>query len=221
MKKIQQFSRSEKGAVSVLVALALPMLMGAGALAVDLAYLHVVRNELQNDADAAALAGARKLYANGASTLDWSGAASTAQDAIALNRAAGHALADGLVQTGYWDTTHAATGLQGLPMTPSANDAPAVQVSLGKSEGQNLGPVRTFLASFWGVYAKPVQVTAVAGGEQPGRYPARRLVSIGRFKMLVRQVLEHECAASSTACGSPDGQSTRVRTWPFVPSRIL
>lgn len=169
MKKIQQISRSEKGAVSVLVALALPMLMGAGALAVDLAYLHVVRNELQNDADAAALAGARKLYANGASTLDWSGAASTAQDAIALNRAAGHALADGLVQTGYWDTTQTSTGLQGLPMTPGPNDAPAVQVSLGKSEGQNLGPVRTFLASIWGVYAKPVRVTAVAGVSSPGR----------------------------------------------------
>lgn len=168
MNTFEQFSRSQKGAVSVLVALALPMLMGVGALAVDLAYLHVVRNELQNDADAAALAGARKLYANGASTLDWSAAASTAQDAIALNRAASHALADGLVQTGYWDTTQTSTGLQGLPMTPGPNDAPAVQVSLGKSEGQNLGPVRTFLASIWGVYAKPVRVTAVAGVSSPG-----------------------------------------------------
>jgi hypothetical protein len=168
MKKIKLFSKSQKGAVSVLVALSLPVLLGAGALAVDLAYLHVVRNELQNDADAAALAGARKLYTNGGSVLNWSGAANTASSAIALNSAAGYPLADGLVQTGYWDTTHAATGLQGLPMTPSANDAPAVQVSLGKSEGQNLGPVRTLLASFWGVYAKPVQVTAVAGVSSPG-----------------------------------------------------
>jgi Flp pilus assembly protein TadG len=168
MKKIRQFSRSQKGAVSVLVALTLPVLVGAGALAVDLAYLHVVRNQLQNDADAAALAGARKLYTIGASALDWSGAANTASNAIALNSAAGHALADGQVQTGYWDMTQAATGLQALPMTPGANDAPAVQVSLGKSEGQNQGPVRTFLASIWGVYAKPVRVTAVAGVSSPG-----------------------------------------------------
>ncbi len=168
MKKIKRFREAQKGAVSVLVALTLPVLIGAGALAVDLAYLHVVRNELQNDADAAALAGARKLYTIGASALDWSGAANTASNAIALNSAAGHALADGLVETGYWDMTQTATGLQGLPMTPGANDAPAVQVSLGKSKGQNLGPVRTFLASIWGVYAKPVRVTSVAGVSSPG-----------------------------------------------------
>ncbi len=167
MKKIRRLFNSQKGAVSVLVALTLPVLVGAGALAVDLAYLHVVRNELQNDADAAALAGARKLYTNGAKALDWSGAANTASNAIALNRAAGHTLADGQVQTGYWDTTQAATGLQTLPMTPGANDAPAVQVSLGKSEGQNQGPVRTFLAGIWGVYAKPVRVMAVAGVSSP------------------------------------------------------
>lgn len=168
MQKIKRFSKSQKGAVSVLVALTLPVLVGAGALAVDLAYLHVVRNELQNDADAAALAGARKLYTQGASALNWSGAASTASNAIVLNRAAGHALADGQIQTGYWDTTQTATGLQGLPMTPGANDAPAVQVSLGKSDGQNQGPVRTFLASIWGVFSKPVRVTAVAGVSSPG-----------------------------------------------------
>jgi Flp pilus assembly protein TadG len=169
METIKWSSQSQKGAVSVLVALTLPVLVGAAALAVDLAYLYVVRNELQNDADAAALAGARKLYIRGASALDWSGAAAAASTAIGLNSAAGHALADGQVQTGYWDITQTTTGMQGLPMTAGPNDAPAVQVSLGKSDGQNQGPVRTFLASIWGVYAKPVRVTAVAGVSSPGR----------------------------------------------------
>ncbi len=168
MKKIKQPSSCQKGAVSLLVALTLPVLVGAAALAVDLAYLYVVRNELQNDADAAALAGARKLYSRGASALDWAGAANTASNAIALNSSAGHTLADGLVETGYWDITQTARGLQVLPMTAGPNDAPAVQVSLGKSEGQNQGPVRTFLASIWGVYAKPIRVTAVAGVTSPG-----------------------------------------------------
>jgi len=168
MKTIQNFPAAQKGAVAVLVALTLPVLLGAGALVIDLAYLHVVRNELQNDADAAALAGARKLYTNGASVLDWTGAASTASNAITLNRAAGHALSNGQVQTGYWDTTQGTSGMQSLPMTPGANDAPAVQVSVGKSEGQNQGPVRTFLASIWGVYAQPVRATAVAGVSSPG-----------------------------------------------------
>lgn len=184
MKKIRRFSKTQKGAVSVLVALTLPVLIGAGALAVDLAYLHVVRSELQNDADAAALAGARKLYTIGASALDWAGAANTASNAIALNSAAGHVLADGVVQTGYWDTTQAATGLQGLPMTPGPNDAPAVQVSLGKSEGQNQGPVRTFLASIWGVFAKPVRVTAVAGVSSPGTIQPGGLFPFGISKCM-------------------------------------
>ncbi len=168
MKKIRRYSKSQKGAVSVLVALTLPVLLGVGALAVDLAYLHVVRNELQNDADAAALAGARKLYSQGASALDWSGAEETASKAIALNRAAGHDLADGVVKAGYWDTSQTTKGLQVLPMTPGANDVPAVQVSLSKSDGQNDGPVDTFFARIWGVFSKPVRVTAVAGVSSPG-----------------------------------------------------
>jgi hypothetical protein len=165
MKKIKGSATPQKGAVTVLVALLLPVLLGVGALAVDLAYLQVVRNELQNDADAAALAGARKLYTRGASELDWPGATTTATDAIALNRAAGHPLEVGLVQTGYWDTTRVVRDLQGVSTKPT--DAPAVQVSLGKIDGQNDGPVRSFLASIWGVYAMPVRVTAVAGVHSP------------------------------------------------------
>jgi Flp pilus assembly protein TadG len=169
MKKINfPFVQKQTGVVTVLVALTLPVLVGAAALAVDLAYLHVVRSELQNDADAAALAGARKLYVSGASALDWAAASSTASSAIALNRASGHALANGQVQTGYWDTSQTTAGLQALPLTPSANDAPAVQVSLGKSDGQNQGPARTFLASMWGIVFAPVHVIAVAGVSSPG-----------------------------------------------------
>jgi len=167
MKKTKAFATPQKGAVTVLVALLLPVLLGVGALAVDLAYLHVVRNELQNDADAAAMAGARKLYTQGASVLDWPVATTTASDAIRLNRAAGHALTQGQVTTGYWDTSQNAKGLQDTSMTPGPSDAPAVQVTLGKTDTQNQGPVSTFLASIWGVYAKPVRVTAVAGVHSP------------------------------------------------------
>lgn len=167
-KTIGALPQKQKGAVTVLVALTLPVLLGAAALAVDLAYLHVVRNELQNDADAAALAGARALYISSPASPNWTVAADTARTAISLNRAAGHALADGQVQTGYWDTAQITSGLQTLPLTPTANDAPAVQVSLGKSEGENQGPARTFLANIWGIPSVPVRVTAVAGVSSPG-----------------------------------------------------
>lgn len=166
---IRQHASKQKGAVTLLVALTLPILIGAAALAVDMAHLHVVRNELQNDADAAALAGARVLYNSTTGSTDWSLAQAQAQAAIALNRATGIQLTEGRVQTGYWNLTGSATSLQGLPMTPTVNDAPAVQVTVRKAEGQNSGPVRTFLAGILGTSTVPLQATAVAGVTSPGR----------------------------------------------------
>lgn len=167
-KNLSKPASRQQGVVTLLVALTLPVLVGAAALAVDLAYLHVVRNELQNDADAAALAGAKALYQKTGTGLDWDGAALRAQSAIALNRADGKPLSQGLVQTGYWDMRQAVSGLQTLPAVPTSNDAPAVQVNVSRSDGQNQGPVRTFLAGIWGVVAKPVRATAVAGVTSPG-----------------------------------------------------
>ncbi len=166
---IRQHASKQNGAVTLLVALTLPILIGAAALAVDMAHLHVVRNELQNDADAAALAGARVLYNSTTGSTDWSLAQAQAQAAIALNRATGIQLTEGRVQTGYWNLTGSATSLQGLPMTPTVNDAPAVQVTVRKAEGQNSGPVRTFLAGILGTSTVPLQATAVAGVTSPGR----------------------------------------------------
>lgn len=52
----------QRGAVLVVVALLLLVLLGFAALAVDIGHLAVVKNELQNAADAGALAGASQLY---------------------------------------------------------------------------------------------------------------------------------------------------------------
>jgi Flp pilus assembly protein TadG len=60
--------KSERGAVLVLVALLLFVFIGVAALAVDLGHLYMVRNELQNAADAGALAGAANLYTIDAET---------------------------------------------------------------------------------------------------------------------------------------------------------
>ncbi|RJR32979.1 MAG: hypothetical protein C4576_28750 [Desulfobacteraceae bacterium] len=61
-KSITSLSRGERGSVLILVAFCLFALLGFAALAIDGSYLSVVRNELQNAADAGALAGARILY---------------------------------------------------------------------------------------------------------------------------------------------------------------
>lgn len=55
-------SQINKGAVLPLVAVCMVVLVGIVALAIDIGHLLVVRNELQNAADAGALAGAQALY---------------------------------------------------------------------------------------------------------------------------------------------------------------
>lgn len=55
-------SKNQRGATVVIVAASMFALVGITALVVDLGNLYVARNELQNAADAGALAGARVLY---------------------------------------------------------------------------------------------------------------------------------------------------------------
>jgi hypothetical protein len=54
--------KDQRGVIVILVALLILVLIGVAALAIDIGHLLVVRNELQNAADAACLAGARFLY---------------------------------------------------------------------------------------------------------------------------------------------------------------
>jgi hypothetical protein len=62
MKKIRSHViKDQNGFALVLLGLTIVVLLGFAALAVDIGYLYAARNELQNAADAAALAGAREL----------------------------------------------------------------------------------------------------------------------------------------------------------------
>lgn len=54
--------KNRRGIAAVIIATATVVFVGLAALAIDLSHLFVVRNELQNAADAGALAGARFLY---------------------------------------------------------------------------------------------------------------------------------------------------------------
>ena len=159
---------AQRGAVTLLVALMIPVFLGIAALVIDVAYLQFVRNELQNDADAAALAGAKQLRSTTTTTPQWFTAETAAFNAIALNSADGKKLSIGTVQSGYWNPTQANAVLQMLPMTPTVNDVPAVQVTLRKGSGQNDGEVPTFFARIWNIVSTPVTVTAIAGMTSPG-----------------------------------------------------
>ena len=54
--------REQRGVIAIVVALLFLGLIGVAALAIDVVHLFLVRNELQNAADAGSLAGARFLY---------------------------------------------------------------------------------------------------------------------------------------------------------------
>ena len=62
-----------------------------------------------------------------------------------VNHADGQAMVSGHVDTGYWDMGLVVQGLQALPTAPTQQDAPALQVRVSKSQGENHGPVQTFL----------------------------------------------------------------------------
>jgi len=64
----EQTGRNQRGSIMILFALMLPVLLGFFALTVDLARLYLLKVELQNAADAAALAGAQLYHDQGSCT---------------------------------------------------------------------------------------------------------------------------------------------------------
>ena len=161
-------TRHEKGVIAILIALLLPIIIGFGAFAVDFSYRFLVRSELQNAADATALAAAACLFGRAncgnlnASKPDWNTARQSAIDYVSKNSSENTQLANVAVDYGYWNITGTPAGLQSLPKTPGTNDLAAIKVTISKDNGANGGPVKTFLAPILGIYSKPLSATAVA-----------------------------------------------------------
>jgi hypothetical protein len=63
-------ARRERGATLIIVAIVLPLLLALAALAIDVTHLYSSRKELQNAADACALAAARVLYTDDGTAID-------------------------------------------------------------------------------------------------------------------------------------------------------
>ncbi|CAG36261.1 TadG family pilus assembly protein [Desulfotalea psychrophila] len=97
--------KGEEGAVAVLTAILMAVLIMFAALAVDLGYLYGVRNELQNGADAGALAGAHELLdvENGILTRD--DAIAEAERVVSLNSTGNDAVQFKPIETGHWSFT--------------------------------------------------------------------------------------------------------------------
>mgnify|MGYP000270931496 CR=1 FL=1 len=69
MRRLSQRSDRERGAVGVLVAVMMLVLIGAGAMAVDVGQIYAERAQLQNVADAGAMAAAQRCHKAGGCTV--------------------------------------------------------------------------------------------------------------------------------------------------------
>jgi putative Flp pilus-assembly TadE/G-like protein/putative Tad-like protein involved in Flp pilus assembly len=174
-KKMLTLAHDESGAAAIICALALILLCGVVALALDFGHVVMVKAELQRTADAAALAGATGLlpYINpgpGTQTPNWVQGQQKAHTLI--NNAANEvdtynfSITDGTVAYGYW-FLQPSTGYVQLPLstvpTPAANlPEPALNVTLSRN-------ITLYFAPIIGV-SSPLTVSAAATAILPAAY---------------------------------------------------
>jgi hypothetical protein len=131
----------EGGAVAVLLALLLAVLIGVAALVVDLGQIIIVRSELQNGADAGALAGVVDLVYNGPDTAETTAVTySTQSKNYQLTNP--NPAADAVVVTAVGPET--------------------LRVLVRRTGGTSGGAVNTVFAPIWGIYNAGVEAVAVA-----------------------------------------------------------
>jgi len=156
-----------RGATAIIVAISLFVLIGFLALAVDVGYLYGTRNELQNVADAAALAATRKLgdiyegmtpqqqqnFLLG--SVDLSPIKLFAAEIASKNKAAGISISlnDNDIQVGQWDGTIFS---QRMDQSPDAVRVTARRDNLANNS------VSTFFAKIFGSNLVAVSATATA-----------------------------------------------------------
>ncbi len=143
---------AQAGVVALITAVLMVGLIGVAALAVDVAHLLVLRTEVQNAVDAAALRGAALLYSNGSATPDFSASGPAVTGAIqAVNLNLAVTSQDQLqVQANYW---------QQLNASAPSNEA-AIQVTLSKQ-------ATLYFARIFGQTSRSVSATSIALVQSP------------------------------------------------------
>jgi hypothetical protein len=142
LEKLRRLFRQERGVVAPLAAVSLVALLGLTGAAVDLGALYSARGELQNAADAAALAAANTMLAYNSNNLAF------AQPDVALNLR--QPLGDDFIigfydhQAGEFDPSRVGLSLN------DPDDLTAVRVTVRRDEQANQ-PVRTFFSAIVGV----------------------------------------------------------------------
>ena len=203
--------KQQNGSILVLAAGILIVLTGFAVLAIDVGRIYLVRNELQNAADSAALAGANCLDRQSqggsttectityATTLNWTRANAKAVSQLSQNSASNIAISTidsgHQVNVGYWNV-NGGTTLQPTSLSPlgpctvaggvmtTACDKPAVSVSITKDAGKNNGPIAMLTAAMFGGANVPMTAKAVAVISSPGIVLPGNLIPIAINKCM-------------------------------------
>ena len=158
--------KDESGVTAIIVAIVLVVLIGISALAVDIGYVAATKNELQNVADAAALAAANELGAiyQGMSydaqeiyecgEEDQETIKNVAIDVASKNKAGGENItfSEGDIQIGDWN---------GTDFNPTIAQPDAVKVT-ARRDGDANGPITTFFAKIFDIDTVDVAADAIA-----------------------------------------------------------
>lgn len=157
LRSIDRRLHRQRGGVAIWFALLLPVLLGFAALAVDLTRLHLVKVELQNAADAAAMGGARSLTDPGGDPFNWTAAEAKALELAQQNVANGAPIQQATIETGYWN-------LQSRSWSDTAATGyfPAVRATIAISDAQNNGPLNLLFAPVLGIADRNVEASATA-----------------------------------------------------------
>jgi len=178
-KTVHRHGRLRRGNAAPLTAITVPVMVGFMALCVDYGYVAATKAQLQNAADAAALAGASAYFSNAGMRMAPAElvplATARAKSFSALNQAngAGVVLADADIALGQHNFANS--------MGPMLPDAPwnAVDVFARKTDASPNGPVSLFFARIFGRSA--TNVTTHARAVACDRVSGYRLYKDGVF----------------------------------------
>lgn len=174
--KTVPIGQCQRGSILVLTGLSIFMLAGFAALAIDSSLLYVSRNELQNAADAGALAGARMLYLNDGTAVN-AGANQVAHDAAEANTSQNTAVEvnwvggnAGDVQRGHWSFATSTFTPNGSLATVDLWDATTAELDANVDfinavrvvSRRQASPVQSILGSFLGADTTVMEADAVA-----------------------------------------------------------
>lgn len=161
--KLQLIMNNQKGVTAVIVAIVAAVLIAFAALAIDVGYIYATRNELQNVADAAALAGCGELgrIYLGLTAAQQDGYTLTTNNILAIQNAAKNVASknkaatenitidDGDIVIGTWDFHDPPT----LPNpNPTSIESDAVQVKARRDSTSEQGAVATFFARILSIF---------------------------------------------------------------------